>query len=312
MTDSVDRTVLFADLRGSTALFGTLGNAQAAAIVTQTIGLLSRVVTQGGGKVVKTLGDGLMALFDRPPAAVHAAREMQDSIARIMAEADTGAAALRLYIAMAHGEIVEVAGDSFGDAVNVAARLLDHAGDNEVLITQPVYEQLAAVDRQRFKSLERLHLRGRSEPCHVYRIESWHDDDATPSTLFTDFTDTPLADCIRLAVSGEAQQVFTVTQTPVVIGRSPDSTFCIDDSRVSRLHARIEWHGGNFHLSDQSSNGSFVRFTGDSEIVVLRRGVCMLHGSGVIGLGASPSDPRAACLHFEVFSYASQFPGTGS
>ena len=76
MTDSVDRTVLFADLRGSTALFGTLGNAQAAAIVTQTIGLLSRVVTQGGGKVVKTLGDGLMALFDRPPAAVYAAREM--------------------------------------------------------------------------------------------------------------------------------------------------------------------------------------------------------------------------------------------
>ncbi|PPE70372.1 adenylate/guanylate cyclase domain-containing protein [Caldimonas thermodepolymerans] len=312
MTGSSARTVLFADLRGSTALFGTLGNAQAAAVVTQTIGLLSRVVTQNSGKVVKTLGDGLMALFERGPMAVRAAREMQDSIARIMAEADTGAAALRLYVAMAHGEIVEVAGDSFGDAVNVAARLLDHAGDNEVLITQQVYEQLAAVDRQRFKSLERLHLRGRSEPCHVYRLESWYDDDATPSTLFADFTDTPLADCIRLALADAPQQVFTVQQMPVVIGRSPDSTFCIDDSRVSRLHARIEWHGGNFHLSDQSSNGSFVRFTGDHEVVMLRRGVCVLHGSGVIGLGASPADSSAAVLHFEVFSLASELPIGGS
>ncbi|WKB52833.1 adenylate/guanylate cyclase domain-containing protein [Eleftheria terrae] len=301
MPVSSDRTVLFADLRGSTALYGSLGNAQAATIVTQTIALLADVVIKNTGRVVKTLGDGLMAVFDEPQPGVDAAYEMQESINRILAEADTGAPALKLYIALARGEIVEVAGDCFGDAVNVSARLLDHAGDNEVLITHAVYERLRATDRTRFRSLERLHLRGRAEPCHVYRLEARHEDSPT-STLFTDFTDSSSADCIRLAIEHHLPQSFSSAQTPVMLGRSPESTFCIDDARVSRLHARIEWHGGNFHLADQSSNGSFVRFTGRSEVVVLRRGVCMLHGSGVIGLGASPADPKAACVHFDVIA----------
>ncbi|AKJ28630.1 adenylate/guanylate cyclase domain-containing protein [Caldimonas brevitalea] len=308
MTPSSDRTVLFADLRGSTALYGSLGNAQAATIVTQTIGLLCNVVTRLGGHVVKTLGDGLMAVFEGPQAGVDAACGMQESIDRILAEADTGTPALKLYVGLAHGEIVEVAGDCFGDAVNVAARLLDHAGDNEVLITGAVYDGLDEANQARFRSLERLHLRGRSEPCHVFRLEARHQGTGV-STFFADFTDTSYADCIRLALAGDApQQLFSSQQTPVILGRSPESTFCIDDARVSRLHARIEWHGGNFHLSDQSSNGSYVQFNGRGEVIVLRRGVCMLHGSGVIGLGASPVDPKAACVHFEVISYSSQSP----
>jgi class 3 adenylate cyclase len=302
MTSSRERTVLFADLRGSTSLYESLGNTQAAEIITRTVGMLAQVVSAQQGRVVKTLGDGLMAIFDKPVRSARAARDMQDSIARIMANANTGAASLKLRVALAHGEIVEVDGDCFGDAVNVAARLLEHAGDNEVLITEAVHAQLSRLDRQRFRCLDRLHLRGRAEPCKVFMLETWADD-APVSTLFSDFTDTPSAECLRLTVGG-APQTFTPQQTPVVLGRSPESTLCIDDTRVSRLHARIEWHGGNFHLDDQSSNGSFVRFANEAETIALRRGRCMLHGRGVIGLGAPPDEPGAACLHFEIFSYA--------
>ena len=207
---------------------------------------------------------------------------------------------------VAHGEIVEVAGDCFGDAVNVAARLLQHAGDHEVLITECAYDGLTRIDQMRFHSLDRLHLRGRAEPVRVYVLEAWHAD-SPPSTLLAEFTDTPVADCLNLAAPG-GQRTFTSQQTPVVLGRSPESTFQIDDTRVSRQHARIEWHGGNFHLSDQSSNGCYVRFANEQDVVVLRRGTCMLHGSGVIGLGASPSDPDSACVHFEVLSCAHAMP----
>ena len=79
---------------------------------------------------------------------------------------------------------------------------------------------------------------------------------------------------------------------PVVLGRSPQATYCVDDSRVSRSHARIDWHGGSFQLTDLSYNGTYVRFA-DGEIVSLRRGSCTLHGSGVIGLGGSPADPTS-------------------
>ncbi|HWP17665.1 MAG TPA: adenylate/guanylate cyclase domain-containing protein [Burkholderiaceae bacterium] len=296
-----DRTVMFADLRGSTGLYGSLGNTQAVEVVTRTVALMSQVVDKHSGTVVKTLGDGLMAVFDKPLRAVAAAHDMQESLRRIVTGAPSGATALCLYVTAAYGEIVEVDGDCFGDAVNVAARLLDHAGDNEVLITEAVYERLRGEDRRRFKSLEKLHLRGRVEPCRVYRLEVGHDD-ASPSTLFTDFADAPEVGGIRLALDDSPGTVFASHHLPVVIGRSPECAFCIDNSRVSRSHARIEWHSGHFHLIDQSSNGSFVRFAGQSEAVVLRRASCTLHGSGIIGLGAAPLDPRAACLHFEVLS----------
>ena len=63
LTQTIERTVLFADLRGSTALYETLGNTEATAVVTQSVALIARVVENCGGAVVKTLGDGLMAMF---------------------------------------------------------------------------------------------------------------------------------------------------------------------------------------------------------------------------------------------------------
>ena len=88
-------------------------------------------------------------------------------------------------------------------------------------------------------------------------------------------------------------------QLPVVLGRSPQATYCVDDTRVSRSHARIDWHGGTFQLTDLSYNGTYVA-SPTREIVSLRRGSCTLHGKGVIGLGGSPADPSSACVRFEV------------
>ena len=96
-----------------------------------------------------------------------------------------------------------------------------------------------------------------------------------------------------------------------MLGRSPQATYCIDDARVSRSHARVEWHGGTFQISDLSVNGTFVRFAGRDDVISLRRGSCTLHGSGVISLGAAPSDPTAPTVHFEVLSFADTVPRHG-
>ena len=83
MTQVFERTVLFADLRGSTSMYETLGNAEATTVVTQSVALLARIVEEHGGQVVKTLGDGLMAIFPAPSSAVQASDDMHDSLARI-------------------------------------------------------------------------------------------------------------------------------------------------------------------------------------------------------------------------------------
>jgi len=337
MTQVLQRTVLFADLRGSTSMYETLGNADATAVVTRSVSLLARIVATQGGHVVKTLGDGLMAVFERPAQAVAAADDMHDSMARISmadeaqaqaanderAEDESGEVGdsglgdggnptlpprapvpLKLQVGLAHGEVVEMSGDVFGDAVNVAARLLDHAGDNETLATSSVVEPLGEWERSRFRSLDKMQLRGRVEPVHVYLQEAVRRFGDTAATAYGDML-LPVAEPegIRL-VWLDLNRIYAGTSLPVILGRSPQATYIIDDTRVSRSHARIDWHGGTFQLVDLSYNGTYVRFDNDPEIISLRRGACTLHGSGVIGLGAPPSEPISPCVRFEVMKFA--------
>lgn len=312
MTEKMSRTVLFADLRGSTALYETLGNAEATAVVTQSVALIARVVVGSGGTVVKTLGDGLMAMFEQAAGAVRASDEMHDSLERISTtDADkhrivSPRPALKLQVGLALGEVVEVAGDYFGDAVNVAARLLDHAGDNETLVTATVRDTLGPTEAHRFRSLDRLQLRGRAEPVHVCLLELPRHGDMD-TTVYGDILRAPEPEGIRLGWS-ETNRVYAPQSLPVVLGRSPQATYCIDDSRVSRSHARIDWNGGTFQLTDLSFNGTYVRFSGDAEIVSLRRGSCTLHGSGVIGLGSSPADASSPIVRFEVMRFSDTQP----
>lgn len=311
MTQIVERTVLFADLRGSTSMYETLGNADATAVVTQSVALLARIVGNHGGRVVKTLGDGLMAMFDAPDAAVAASDEMHDSLERIGAPGDGALAAhartvpLKLQVGVAHGEVIEMSGDVFGDAVNVAARLIDHAGDNETLVTANALNGLAEMEQARFRSLDRMQLRGRVESVHVYLLEATRRFGDTAATAFGEFASSapPEPEAIRL-VWLDQNRVYAGTSLPLILGRSPQATYIIDDTRVSRSHARIVWHGGTFQLTDLSYNGTYVRFDHDPEIIGLRRGSCTLHGSGTIGLGGPPSDVASPCVRFEILKFA--------
>ena len=308
MTRITESTVLFADLRGSTSLFETLGNAEATSVVTHCVGALARAVEGCGGRVVKTLGDGLMALFDQSHHAAQAAAQMHDLLDSMVLRgqergASSGLRLLRLQVALARGEIVEMGGDAFGDAVNVAARLLDHAGDNETLLTVEVLLGLPLEQRTRFRSLDRLALRGRAEPVQVHVLGGRR---GTVDQAQTQFGDMPAPveepDGLRLHWQ-HAERLFASQNLPLVVGRSPQAAFCVDDNRVSRSHCRIDWHGGSFQLTDLSFNGTCVRFA-DGEIVSLRRGSCTLHGSGTIGLGGTPLDSGTACVDFEVLRFS--------
>lgn len=310
MSSPVERTILFVDLRGSTALYLSLGNTQAASVVTQSMTLLQQIVAHSGGRVVKKLGDGLMAVFDDPERCVFATEEMHTSLDRIVAlpEADTPrrTTALKLKAALALGEMVEVEDDWFGDAVNVAARLLDLASDSETLATESLVNRLDSDQRERFRSLDKLHLRGRKEPVQVYRMEARRFGD-TVSTQFQEARHSDLPDGLRLTWMDDTR-VFAVDTPPIVLGRSPQAMYCIDDSRVSRSHARIEYHGGHFQLTDLSYNGTFVRFAHEEQVLTLKRSTCTLHGTGTISLGAGPTDQTAASVQFEVLSFSDTVP----
>jgi hypothetical protein len=86
---------------------------------------------------------------------------------------------------------------------------------------------------------------------------------------------------------------------PIQIGRMRDTDFVVNDPRVSRIHARLEWRNGSIVFVDTSSYGSWVRFTNTSPIL-LRREECILHGTGELALGSSFSDENSPIINFAV------------
>jgi class 3 adenylate cyclase/predicted ATPase len=170
-------TVMFCDLVGSTGLASRLDAEDWRNLVSAYLDAASEAVTQMGGRVAKKLGDGLMALFGHPIAqendserAVRAALAIQRSLAELNCEnAGLGRPELVARIGVESGAVVvDAAGEIFGDAPNIAARVQALAEPGTVLITARVQRQTAGL----FVAEDRgAHaLKGAPEPTALFRI----------------------------------------------------------------------------------------------------------------------------------------------
>ena len=291
-------TVAFADLSGSTALFESLGNVQATEVITRITQWIGEVALEEGGRVVKKLGDGVLMRFERADVAVHAAAQLLRRHADHLAQWP-GPAALQLRVGLASGEVLEVEGDCYGEAVNVAARLCERAGPSEIWATEGTLVRAQQVPRVRFHRLGTLDIRGKVERLVLYRVD-WGDPEASEAAeavtqqaqLVSQFaTMESLAGRVELTWP-EGARTFTGLDTPVLIGRSAEQHVWINDPHVSRQHVRIDWRGSAFTLTDTSSFGTWLWFDGSDAPLVLRRDACLLHGRGRISLGV-PFEGRA-------------------
>ncbi|MFC6280948.1 MULTISPECIES: adenylate/guanylate cyclase domain-containing protein [Polaromonas] len=296
-------TVVFADLTGSTGVFESLGNAKATQAITRLTQWIGKVCMAQHGKVVKNLGDGVLMVFMRSTDAVEAVTEMQRVHAdRIKNWPDK--LKMRLQVGMARGEVIEQDDDFFGDAVNVASRLSDLSGPDQILTTDAVIKQLPSDSLVRFRSLGAMDIRGRHEACMVYRVE-WQNE--VLSDFFTvpaSLNTLPFAPSVpqlgSIALSWlDVDASFTSEDLPVHLGRVSEAQFVVNDPRVSRLHARIVWRAGKFYLEDVSSYGTWVRFAGGDAIIALRRQECVLLVEGEIALGAPFEDFTVPTVSFK-------------
>lgn len=302
---SAHRTVVFTDLFGSTSVFEALGNARATQAVTQVTTWIANIIEAHGGRVVKMLGDGVLALFPDNPSAIDAMVELQRGYQKRMTQI-APANRMPIRVGVASGDVEIVAGDCYGDAVNVAARLCDLAGPNQIWTNGAALDGTTEAEGVRFRVLGPISIRGRAEPCTVYQVD-WEDD--APSALLTMQSDmVPLFDPsqvdtlggqIELVWAGE-KATFKSFDLPIHIGRLRRAEFLVDDPRVSRSHARIDWRNGSMMLVDLSSYGCWVRFSGSGSDLLLRREECVLHGNGQIALGSSFADLSAPIVSFSV------------
>src|ERR687892_668949 len=104
--------ILFADVCDSTAIYESIGDASAHALINRLFGQLTRSVQANGGTVVKTLGDGMVCRFDQADAAFRAACDMQSRAVAAEAGQDTK---LTIKVGFTWGPVVTASGDVFGD-----------------------------------------------------------------------------------------------------------------------------------------------------------------------------------------------------
>jgi hypothetical protein len=278
-----------------------MGNVRATETVTRLTQWIGSICQAHGGRVVKSLGDGVFATFSNAAVATHAVIELQRyHHKRLMAWPVPLRMALQ--IGVASGEVLEVEGDCFGDAVNLASRLSDLAGPGQIWAADAVIAQMGEVG-VRHRDLGLITIRGRSEMSAVHRID-WQEELTSFLTVPAALTPTRMPDSsfgqIELAWL-DVRSMFRTEELPIHLGRVNDAQFMVNDPRVSRLHARIELRSGSCVLTDLSTYGTWVRFHGNdgpSNEIALRRGECVLHGSGEIGLGAPLSDITAPTIAF--------------
>ncbi len=301
----VHTTVVFTDLYGSTSAFEALGNAQATLAVTRITTWIAKVVESHGGRVVKMLGDGVLALFEDNTCAINAVVEMQRTHQKRKSQFQANKF-MPIRIGVASGDVEIVAGDCYGDAVNVAARLSDLCGPFQIWANSAALEGANESNGVRFRILGPISIRGRAEPCTVYQVE-WQEDVASGFlTMQADLG--PLPDVTKMDVLGgqielkwlDKHKTFKSFELPIHIGRMRQADFVVNDPRVSRTHARIDWRNGSVMLVDVSSYGCWVRFAGAGSDLSLRREECVLHGSGEIALGSSFADLSAPTVSFSV------------
>ena len=302
----VQATVVFTDLHGSTAVFESLGNARATELVTKITAWIGTQCELHGGRVVKTLGDGVLAIFSDPQDAVAAVVEMQRVHSkRVLRTAPDLRMPMR--IGMASGEVEMVGDDCYGDAVNVASRLCDLCGPNQIWASAASLNFVEEASGVTFRTLGPIGIRGRAEPCSVYQIE-WRQEEVSDfltmqgqlNEVYASNEVDALGREIELKWLDQTKR-FKSFELPVSIGRVRSVEFVVDDPRVSRTHARLEWRNGSVVIVDVSSYGSWVRFVGaKGSDVLLRRQECVLHGKGELALGGSFADSSAPTVQFSV------------
>ena len=150
-------TVVFTDLVGFSDWALDVGDTAATELIRQVDGAISPIFTGHSGRIVKRLGDGLMATFLEPGDAVEAVLDAHDAIAgvEVLGERPLMRAGAH------HGRPRRVGHDYLGVDVNVAARVAQAAKGDELLVSGAVRDGL---DDSRFRVKRKLRFRAKGAP----------------------------------------------------------------------------------------------------------------------------------------------------
>lgn len=136
-------TLLFTDLKSSTQLYATIGDAPAYSNVKKHFDYLTEIIKYNNGAIVKTIGDSVMAVFTEEAFAMKASLQIQDNITTLNTRLSQP---LQVKIGFHSGPVIAVNAneilDYFGGTVNMAARIQAESAGGDIVLSEGVYNDL--------------------------------------------------------------------------------------------------------------------------------------------------------------------------
>lgn len=154
--------IMFTDIVGYTAL---MGKSESSALKFLKTNLLihQKQIEKYNGKIVKELGDGILAIFENVTESVYCGIEIQK---------ETRLEKIPLRIGIHEGEVVVKNGDVFGDEVNIASRIQGESASGGICISNNVYRIIRNKEGLKAESIGKKILKNVKEPMILYQLIS--------------------------------------------------------------------------------------------------------------------------------------------
>jgi class 3 adenylate cyclase len=287
---TIPLTILFADISNSSNIYEVLGDQAAQETVGKILNCLSDLTVQYDGKVIKTIGDAILATFFSTDNAIEAAKSMQ--LAMTTSTFSCNLSQINIHIGIHHGPVVIENEDIFGDAVNIAARVDDYANPRQIVATRAAIDNLPEDSNHFTKYITKITAKNISGELELFEII--YEDQNT--TMVIDTRKLSKALCSSLYLLRGDQVIIVDVQKPVVsVGREDFNDITIQYSWISRTHAYIENQNGVFMVKDKSTNGTFI-YSEDAAPVYINKGEHPLSGKGVIIFGRDKENNMDSAL----------------
>src|SRR2546422_1430753 len=176
-------TIMFTDVEESTRLLSTRGFTASHEIMRAYETIIDEKIAEHAGRRIKGLGDGFMISFGSARHGVECALDIQHAIADYSKQ--NPERKLRIRIGLNTGEVGEEAGDIFGAAVNVAARVAGKARGGEILVSDIVRQLVGPTAEMKFAIRGRYKLKGFPDRWRLHQVTQGEVKE-TPHVLASD------------------------------------------------------------------------------------------------------------------------------
>lgn len=247
--------VLFTDIQGSTAYFEKQGDTAGAAMMKQCKSILRVIVEEHGGRVIRAIGDGMLAIFDDCAVSIKTAIGMQHAV-QAVANAQPVGGRIAIRIGIHYDPGIVRPGDVFGDVVNVASRIESVAQARQILISETVYKN--ALNRGfMVRKLGRFLLKSKTTESTLYEV-LWGSSKAAAGAA--PYMDRVPVQRFRLQVMDQAWAVKAEYSLAdgIAVGRSEGDVKFPDDLPMAPASFRVFIKFGQVFVKDLSEGAESV------------------------------------------------------